>query len=199
MDDFDDAGGIAGRWLSVQPGMSPTDSTASPPSKCVADSSSGMAANPSSQMMKPVIDACARGDEHGVSMLLDALPFSRLELLADAVSAARDKHRLHVRQSEPNASRAQGCRAATSASSVARTRNQPASQSMQMAATQPAIDDELDGAATIAGRWLEVPVGGVLPETAERATAKSTPSVQASVPFRSALPRKAALSMDCMD
>ena len=82
MDDFDAAGGIAGKWLNVSAGSSlPGARTASPG----VTTQSALSASPD---LANVIEAAA-GSTRGnaVAKLLDGLPQDRFELLVREVAA----------------------------------------------------------------------------------------------------------------
>mmetsp|Transcript_24093 Transcript_24093/g.55909 ORF Transcript_24093/g.55909 Transcript_24093/m.55909 type:complete len:188 (-) Transcript_24093:284-847(-) len=187
---MDEAGGIAGRWLAVPPGTSGVGTA------CGQAVSAGAGGEP-----KPIVDACQRGDEPVLDGLLDALPLSRLELLAAAVAAARDrKSRQLPRPTERRAPAKTPTDAACNASrgKAAHPRAAPAASRAtpaHVSAQQAMPEDELDGAATIAGRWLDVPAGGTLPSAPHRVMCASAarPAVPASSSRR---PERSGLSMD---
>ena len=162
MDDFDDAGGIAGRWLNVSPGASPdaaASSARSPgaaaaaqkPPRARHSSAAAPAHSPSQRPSEAAaaVSACA-GDDRALTAMLESLSLQHLETLA---AIALDV--LSARRAAP-----------VPAASAPR---QPAPQHRKPRAPAPAPSsrggdelDELD--AGIAGRWLQVPPGGTLGE-----------------------------------
>ena len=164
MDDFDDAGGIAGRWLNVSPGASPDAAASSArsgaapaaapkPPRARSSSAAAPAHSPSQRHSGAVaaVSACAAGaDDRALTAMLESLSLPHLEALADIALGV-----LSARRAAP-----------VPAASAPR---QPAPQHRKPRAPAPAPSsrggdelDELD--AGIAGRWLKVPPGGTLGE-----------------------------------
>ena len=196
MDDFDDAGGIAGRWLNVAPGASPDSAGASsacsgaaaaarmPPSRARHSPAAAPAHSPSQHQSEAAaaVSACAAGaDDRALTAMLESLSLPHLETLA---SIALDV--LAARRAAP-----------TPAASAPR---QPAPQHRKPRAPAPAPSsrgndelDELDG--SIAGRWLQVPPGGTLGEDglpqAARAAEASMPAKKVAAPPKKPPPKAA--------
>ncbi len=190
MDDFDDAGGIAGRWLNVSPGASPDAAASSArsgaaaaapkPPRARSSSAAAPAHSPSQRHSgaAAAVSACAAGaDDRALTAMLESLSLTHLEALADIALDV-----LSARRAAPVPA------ASTSAP------RQPATQPRKPRATAPAPasrgGDELDELdAGIAGRWLQVPPGGTLAEDGLVEAAK--PAKKAAAPPKKP-PQKAA-------
>eukprot|EP00964_Phaeocystis_antarctica_P012947 scaffold7099_cov62-Phaeocystis_antarctica.AAC.1 len=96
MDDFDDAGGIAGRWLNVSPGASPDAAASSArsgaaaaapkPPRARSSSAAAPAHSPSQRHSgaAAAVSACAAGaDDRALTAMLESLSLTHLEALAD--------------------------------------------------------------------------------------------------------------------
>ena len=198
MDDFDDAGGIAGRWLNVSPGASPDAAASSarcsgvvvaPKPPRPRNSSAAAPAQPPSQRNSgaaTVVSACAAGaDDRALTAMLESLSLPHLETLAsialDVLSArraAQDSAVSAPRQPAPRQSA-------------------PPHRKPRAPAPAPSSrgGDELDELETgIAGRWLQVPAGGTLPESESRATEAPKPTKKVTAP-----PKKPPRSMGDLD
>ena len=197
MDDFDDAGGIAGRWLNVAPGASPDSAGASsacsgaaaaarmPPSRARHSPAAAPAHSPSQRQSEAAaaVSACAAGaDDRALTAMLESISLPHLESLA---SIALDV--LAARRAAPTPAAASAPR-------------QPAPQHRKPRAPAPAPSsrgndelDELDG--SIAGRWLQVPPGGTLGEDglpqAARAAEASMPAKKVAAPPKKPPPKAA--------
>jgi hypothetical protein len=195
MDDFDNAGGIAGRWLDVAPGASPDSAGASSacsgaaaaarmPQRARHSPAAAPAHSPSQRQSEAAaaVSACAAGaDDRALTAMLESLSLPHLETLA---SIALDV--LAARRAAP-----------TPAASAPR---QPAPQHRKPRAPAPAPsscgNDELDElAGSIAGRWLQVPPGGTLGEDgipqAARAAEAPMPAKKGAAPPRKPPPKAA--------
>ena len=190
MDDFDNAGGIAGRWLDVAPGASPDSAGASSaaaaarmPQRARHSPAAAPAHSPSQRQSEAAaaVSACAAGaDDRALTAMLESLSLPHLETLA---SIALDV--LAARRAAP-----------TPAASVPR---QPAPQHRKPRDPAPAPssrgNDELDElAGSIAGRWLQVPPGGTLGEDGipqARAAGAPKPAKETAAPPKKPPPKAA--------
>ena len=189
MDDFDDAGGIAGRWLNVSPGASPdaaassarsgAAATAPKPPRARSSSAAAPAHSPSQRHSgaAAAVSACAAGaDDRALTAMLESLSLPHLEALADIALDV-----LSARRAAPVA-----------AASAPRQPAAPQPRKPRAPAPAPASrgGDELDELdAGIAGRWLQVPPGGTLAEDGLVEAAK--PAKKAAAPPKKP-PQKAA-------
>uniref|UniRef100_A0A7S4B035 Uncharacterized protein n=1 Tax=Chrysotila carterae TaxID=13221 RepID=A0A7S4B035_CHRCT len=171
-DDFDEAGTIAGRWLAVPPGYSVDEAVqrkAACKSSAPAPDARGSRASGSTGarggMEVDAIAACKLGDEANMSRLLDELPLSRLESFAEAVRMARERRA--SKQPEKHGERNPEPTASQGAAQAYRA---PPSKA------ERAVEDELDSAASIAGRWLNVPPGGTIEQKPRMRAAVAAPT-----------------------
>ena len=188
MDDFDDAGGIAGRWLNVSPGASPDPAASTARSGAAAPTARrSSAAAPAHSLSRRhseaavAVSACAAGaDDRALTAMLESLSLQHLETLTsialDVLSARRAA--LMPAASAPW---------------------QPAPQHRKPRAPAPTPSsrsgdelDELD--AGIAGRWLQVPPGGTLGEDGipqARAAGAPKPAKETAAPPKKPPPKAA--------
>ena len=191
MDDgFDEAGGIAGRWLDVAPGASlGAGSPSAPrPARSSRQRAHAPAASPAAPPLAPapggVVSASAAGatqstlaamcdhDETALATMLDGLTQQQLETLAALV---RDT--LFLRRATPAPEAPPAPAPARTAPQQARAPQRTPPRSKPSAAPSPSPSsgnrgsdeelDELDGG--LAGKWLQVPPGGTLPGAEPRA------------------------------
>lgn len=183
-DEFESAGGIAGRWLNVAPGAS-LDSHQVPSrrggaaanmSACGGGSGGGAVA----RGVAAVVGMSASGVGDGaLAVALDALTLDELDSLAAAVQDARRRRPASASTSASSRSCAQAQQAparqprATTAAAATKAGTPRGGR----AAVGADGDDDLDG-GSIAGRWLKVPPGGTLPSSSAASSSSPSPSPQ---------------------